>query len=481
MRTYFSAAVLIAAIGLTGQAWAADAQVRHVFHGVTLIDPIAETVRQDSYIAVEEDRIVEIGRGMPASGPDRRLHDFSGAYAMPGLIDTHAHVTLGPVRLVAGDGSPKMVADYRPDIVAHNARHLLSFGVTTIRNPGGDMAANRAYSEAIAAGTLDGPEALHAAEVIGRAPFPFEGLLIRPSPDLSVTEIVRRQVAEGADAIKLYTGLSAQDLREGVAAAHANGLGAIAHLRDVSWTSAAEMGIDSLVHMMPISPDLLPQSRREAYRANRRPGSFEFFEWYEAADFDAEPIRRMIATLARNEVFVEATLVAFEPAFWGDDPALLNRDRRHAHPDMVANWHEVLRFDQGWQAADHRRAQTVWPKALELTRRLHEGGVPMTIGTDLANPFVAPGIAMAREMALHRRAGISRWAVLRMATSEGARLLGIEGRTGRLAPGYEADILFTAANPLEAFFNLTKVKSVMSDGELYDPSRLRRGGQGDRG
>ena len=62
---------------------------------------------------------------------------------------------------------------------------------------------------------------------------------------------------------------------------------AIAHLTDVSWTRAAELGIDGLVHMMPVSADLLPAERREAWRASHRPGGFEWFEWYEAVDLDA--------------------------------------------------------------------------------------------------------------------------------------------------------------------------------------------------
>ncbi|WP_262423660.1 hypothetical protein [Brevundimonas denitrificans] len=64
--------------------------------------------------------------------------------------------------------------------MAHNARRLLAYGVTTVRNPGGDMAASRAYDEARAAG-LPGPEALQAGEVIDRSPFPVIGLADRPS------------------------------------------------------------------------------------------------------------------------------------------------------------------------------------------------------------------------------------------------------------------------------------------------------------
>lgn len=474
MKLRLLAACLLLALSSFTAARAA-APARHLYVGVTLIDPATETVQPDSYILVADGRIAELGRGRPAVAAGTLVHDFTGLYALPGLIDTHAHVTLGPVRLVSGDGPPRMEAVRRPDIIAHNARHLLSFGVTTIRNPAGDMALNRLYSGQVAAGTLQGPEAFHAAEVIDRSPLAFDGLVVRPAPDLPVAEIVRRQAEAGADFIKLYTGLTEADLREGVAAAHARGLRTIAHLADVSWTRAAGIGIDALVHMMPASPDLLPEHRRQAFLARRRPAGFAFFEWYEAADLDAPPMQEMIATLARERIPIDATLIAFQPAFWGDDEAMLARDSAYFHPDMVTNWRTVFRFDLGWQADDYRRARAVWPKVLELTRRMYEAGVPMTIGTDLANPFVAPGMSMSREMALHQQAGIPAWAVLRMATADAARLLGIGERVGRLAVGYEADLLFIGADPRPDLSRLADVRAVLNNGELLSPERLRRG------
>ena len=52
-------------------------------------------MRPDSYILVENGRIAAIGQGRPAQTAGATLHDFTGLYALPGLIDTHAHVTLG--------------------------------------------------------------------------------------------------------------------------------------------------------------------------------------------------------------------------------------------------------------------------------------------------------------------------------------------------------------------------------------------------
>ncbi|MGQ0659311.1 amidohydrolase family protein [Sphingosinicella sp.] len=467
MRRFLLLAALFAATPAL-----ADPPRRDLYVGVNLVDPQRETTTPDSYILVENGRIAATGRGRPRNTRGATLHDFTGLYALPGLIDTHAHVTLGTLSIRMENGAPRITGNSEDEIVAHNARSLLAFGVTTIRNPGGPIPASRAYVERVASGALTGPEMIYAGEVIDRAPIAIENLSTLVTPERSAGRIVDAQAEGGGRYIKLYTGLTEADLAEGIRAAHRHGLRAIAHLNDVSWTRAAELGIDGIVHMMPTSPDLLPADRREAYRARRRPAGFQFFEWYEAADLDAPEVRRMIATLARRRVHLDATLIAFQPAFFGDDAALLARDRQLDHPAMLANWRRGFRFDAGWQADDYRRARAVWPRVLELTRRLYEAGVSMTIGTDQANPFIAPGISMSREMALHQQAGIPAWAVLRMATSDAARLIGVGRRTGALRRGLEADILFIAADPLPDLNRVAEMRAVVNNGVLHRPADL---------
>lgn len=466
MRFRTITSLLLAAIAMPAAA-------QDLYHGFTILDPQTDTATPDSYILVEDGRIAEVGQGLPAGREGAVLHDMSGLWALPGLIDTHAHLTLGPAEIRVEDDVPAMRAVTDEEIVTHAARMLLSYGVTTVRNTGGSAAENARYAEQLDAGERLGPEMLWAGEIIDRGPFAFENLVTLVTPEHGVADIVAEQAQTGANFVKLYTGLDEDDLAEGIAAAHAHDMPAIGHFGDVSWTRAAELGIDSIVHAMPTSPALLPEGRREAYLTTRRQGPLQFFEWYEGADLDAPEIEQMIATLARNDVAFDATLVAFEPAFFGNDEALLSGVEAHAHPAMVENWRKGFRFDAGWQAEDYARAQAVWPKVLRLTRMMYEGGVPMTIGTDFANPFIAPGLSMSREMALHQKAGIPASAVLRMATSDAARSLGLEDRIGAIRPGLEADILFIAADPRPDLTRLSDVQRVLNDGELLSPETLR--------
>ncbi|NEX92405.1 amidohydrolase family protein [Caulobacter sp. 17J65-9] len=463
----------VSALALCAGAGAAAAEP-HLYYGVTLVDPEHETTTANAWLVVDDGKIVRMGTGRaPRAIPADRRHDFTGRYALPGLFDTHAHVTLGPLSVAVQDGQPRVKVAYDPQIVAYNGRMLLAYGVTTVRDPGGDTVNTTAYARDQRAGRILGPEALVAGLIIDRSPVPLDGLVAIPTADRSVAVIAAEEAAAGVDYVKLYTTLNEQDLAEGIAAAKAAGVRTIGHLEGVSWTRAAELGIDSLVHAMPINPDLLPADRRAAYVASTRHGSYSFFEWYEAVDLDGPEIRRMIDTLAERKVEVDATLIAFYLAFWGDDPAVTDADAALAYPSLLKNWRSGFRFDLGWKADDYRRAKAVWPKVLKLTRMMHEAGVPLTIGTDMANPFLVPGASLGREMKLHADAGISNWAILRMATSDAARALRVDDRTGRLAPGWEADVVFLKADPVRDVAAVGQVEAVLSDGRLLWSDQLK--------
>lgn len=285
---------------------------------------------------------------------------------------------------------------------------------------------------------------------------------------------VKAQAAAGVDYVKLYEALTPEDLAAGIAAARAADVPVIAHLGDVSWTEAVRLGVNSLVHAMPISPDLLQPDRRADYLAERRPGAFGFFEWYEQADLDSPEIQAMIRALADNSVLVDATLIAFSLAFNGDDLAYREKDVDWAHPRMAENWRAAFRFDLGWEPEDYARAKAIWPKVQRFVRMLHEAGVPLTLGTDMNNPVVAPGVSLAREAELHVEVGIPAWDVLAIATSNAARSLKIDDRTGRITVGMEADILFLDADPSLDIRALSRVVAVVENGRLHRPDDLRR-------
>jgi imidazolonepropionase-like amidohydrolase len=443
----------------------------HLYTGFTLLDPASERRIENAFMLVADGRIVAVGRGDgPANIALERRHDMSGAYALPGLIDTHAHVTLGRIIVRMENGAPALVATSEDDITVHNARMLVAHGVTTIRNPAGDTAANARYAANIGSGEWLGPTALSAGALLDTTR--FEGLSVVVTDAASIEREVAAQAAAGMDYVKLYHGLNEEQLAAGVEAAHRHGLRAITHTGAVTWTRAAELGVDAIVHVMPISADALAPNRRDGYQDAHLAGAHAFYTWWERADLDGQEIHEMIAALAENDVTIDLTLVTFMKTFWGDDTAVRDQGIEFAHPLVRENW-RVFRFDLGWRSEHYERARAIWPKIQRFARMLYDAGIPLTIGTDLANPFMSPGYDLHTEMRLHQETGIPAWAVLRMATSDAAETLQLSDRIGRLAPGMEADVVFVGEDPTTDIANVGDTRAVLIDGAYHDAATLR--------
>lgn len=459
-----------ALLTLSACATATPPSNAQLYTGFTLLDPASETRTENAWVLVAEGRILDVGAGRAPNVSAANRHDMSGAYALPGLIDTHAHITLGRLNVAIENGAPALIATSEDEITAHNARMLVAFGITTIRNPGGSTEANAAYAERVRSGALLGPEALAAGEILDR--LPFRGLTTAITDAESIEAAIAAQAAAGMNYIKLYQGLDETQFSAGVEAAHRHGLQAITHNGAISWDRAAELGIDGIVHVMPNSADSLPLSARAGYRDGGETGAHGFYDWWERADLDSPEIQRLIAALVEHDVTVDLTLVVFQKTFWGDDDAVRDSGSAYMHPLMRQNW-QTFRFDIGWQAEHYQRARAIWPKIQRFALMLHEAGVPLTIGTDQANPFVAPGYDTITELRLHQEAGIPAWAILRMATSQAAETMHLENRIGRIAPGMEADIVFVDADPTQDVTHMERTRGVLINGAYHDAATLR--------
>lgn len=424
-------------------------------------------------VRVQGNRIVAVtASGEPACLRDARAVDLQGRYLMPGLIDMHAHLTMGPLEIKRERGRAVMQALPDDDIADHNARHLVAFGVTTIRDPGGDLQAATRYEARLSAGDLIGPETFNAGPVINNTDLP--GLATAARNVEEMEQVVGAQVEAGADWIKLYTGLSPELLQAGIDAAHRHRRPAVAHLESVAWPDALAMGLDGIVHLMPLSPDLLTAEQRAAWQATARGGAYSFFEWWEHFDPEGPQADRLVAAFREHRPVFDATLVVFHAAFVQDQDNPYKDDaRRHAHPRLLAHWNDWFTFAIGWQPDDFQRARAVWPKVQRMAVRLHATGARMTLGTDMSNPWIAPGISLHREMELLAEAGVPNAQLLLAATRNAAEALGVVDRLGRVAPGFEADLLVLDANPLDDIRHTRDIHAVVLDGVVLTTAELQ--------
>jgi imidazolonepropionase-like amidohydrolase len=74
--------------------------------------------------------------------------------------------------------------------------------------------------------------------------------------------------------------------------------------------------------------------------------------------------------------------------------------------------------------------------------------VPITAGTDAGIGPIKPPDVLRHAVGHLRQIGMSGAAALRACTSEAAAVCGLGHRKGRLAPGYDADILAISGDPI---------------------------------
>jgi hypothetical protein len=109
--------------------------------------------------------------------------------------------------------------------------------------------------------------------------------------------------------------------------------------------------------------------------------------------------------------------------------------------------------------------------AIRNLKRVHDAGIPVVAGTDAGNIGTPHGPAMTREFELMREAGLTPREILATATAGGARLMGRDD-LGRVAEGYQADLLVLDRNPLEDLHHVVDLHRVVKEGRVYAPDDL---------
>lgn len=389
-----------------------------------------------------------------------RVLDLTGRFLVPGFIDMHEHVaaerwTMTPLGVKS--------ATFDSSLAMRTLDVLMASGITTVRNPG-SWVATTAQEVALRQ---------RAATDVTRWPRIVTAGAILSDPSLSVDAVraeVRAQARRQVDFIKVYSGMPPLLVQAAIDEAHRNGVRAAGHLQRTTWTQGAGFGIDFIEHGAPWSADVLPQSRRSEYASLT--GMRARITWLEELDLGAAVIDTMIRALASHHVIVTPTLVALQSKFWGYDASYHGDSTAGYLPEFVDDWRIIGTNTDDWSTEEFARIRAAWPKLLALTKRLHDGGVILTAGADLGSPWVTPGSSFHQELKLLVDAGISPGDVIRIATQNGARALGIANDVGTIEVGKRADLVVLGDDPGRDIAATRNVERVIRSGRVFRPEEL---------
>jgi Amidohydrolase family len=125
----------------------------------------------------------------------------------------------------------------------------------------------------------------------------------------------------------------------------------------------------------------------------------------------------------------------------------------YLHPSLEAFFRPSLdnhgSYFLGWtstQEAHWKQQYRIW---MDVLHEFGAKGGLVTTGDDAGYIYSMYGFGISRELELQEEAGFQPLEVLEHATWNGARMLGLEDRIGKVREGFVADLLVVNGNPLE--------------------------------
>lgn len=408
-------AVTLLAIAGIGHArvMAAESTLLRAAH---LVDPANGIVRDKVALLITDGKIAAIGGHDLAAPEGATVLDLGEAWLMPGLMDTHSHLSLAAIATELREQSNATNAL----TALSNAQQYLQGGFTTVR----DLGSEGGYAvvdlrRAIERGQWPGPTILSAGKVIAPfggnrdrvSPLPYESgptwsreYTDADSPE-EMVKAVRENVRYGARVIKLYADIhpyyfTREEITAAVAEAHRAGIRVAAHVaggRAADEVIAA--GVDSIEHGFSLSRDQLIEMKKRGI-------------YLSGTDFGIRSLRTIL------------------------------RDEKSA-----TGYSKLIR---------------------ERLAEAYRIGVPLAYGTDVVWAETSrPRSAIALD---HTEtwvaAGIPPMDILKAMTSNAATLLGVQDQRGAVRVGLFADLVAMPANPAQDIAALRGICFVMKQGRV---------------
>jgi hypothetical protein len=429
-----------------------------IITNVNIIDTRQGLTSPNLTVVIKNGRIDSIAKhAMIASSQKTQVVNGTGKYLIPGLWDMHAHSAGGP----AAPWNEKVIL---PLYIAN--------GITGIRDMGGNLQLLQQREQSIQRGELLGPHMYISGPFLNGGK-PYEYTITTNSPQEG-RAAVDKLAGEHVDFIKILSNLPRDTYFAIAEESKKQKLTFAGHVPEsISAADASAAGQRSIEHLSGLT---IACSREESELRRQRAAAIEKGDnaAYHAAGvrsldtYDPEKARTLFAEFKKNETWQVPTLSWWRvqsqiDSLSASDP-LLKYVPASARKDKEWNLDQIRQSATPELVADLKRAMT---RYIELTRGLHEAGVPIMAGTDSPDPWVFPGFSLHDELELLVDAGFTPAQALRAATYNPAEFIGKSSDYGMAEKGLVADLVLLDANPLLDIRNTRRISAVILRGKLF--------------
>jgi len=415
--------------------------------GARLLDVVngAWTAPQD--VAIERGVITWVAPAGTRQAPaDARVVEASGLYAVPGLIDMHAH--------------------YRPWMGPLMNR----YGVSVMRDMGSDLGVDWILDERqfVEDGHVVGPTILAAGPVVNGSGTGRIGQVLTERLDI-LRDTINWLADAGMDHVKIGSENTEATLRTILEVAHARGLEVWGHIALVPARRAIALGQNGIEHMRGLAWGVLPEQDLPVPVPRRLTGMRrEAAAWWGVSH---EELRALARHMVEQKTGWDATLTVMRTFA---STSMSDEVRALMPPSVLARW-DVNREAgplPGWAEEDSGAFDRAVESQKVFLRAYYDAGGPLLTGSDVGPDFVVPGLAIHQEMARFVSMGVAPIDALRAATINAARALGIAERAGTIEPHRLGDLLLLEHDPLADIARTQNVRWVVMRGRVVHDAHL---------
>jgi len=428
---------------------------------VSIFDAGSGTFRKNADILIEDGIVREIGEVKDVDEESLRRVDCSHKYALPGLFESHAHLTVLTnqpekdkkdilMECAVEEGSLSEELDKQV------LEQFVKKGITQIRDCGGPVKTLKAMKNKISSGEYVGPDLFYAGPMIEKSPLRgaennkrWPGFTVAVDSKGDAENIIEQISGQGARLVKTFSKFDEEVLKYLLKKAKEHNL-PVTHdpgptfFHAVPVDRAIDLGIRCVEHgkspwYVVLKDDL--KAKHDSLKEADPKAKESFIDDMFSMGIDSismMKLERLRDKMVDKDVYFCPTLHVFK--HYAEHPEQFNEKEPKKFKNRFGVLYEISRF---------------------ITKELKKGGMKVLVGHDGWNP-----IFTLNEMQELKDIGLSEGEIIKGATKYPASCLGIAHQLGSISPGKRANILILEKNPLENIENVRTMHAVLKGGKI---------------